>query len=180
MALVHRVVDAVIVIIIAKPNQVIALVQSLITERLRNIHTVIILMLHAAHLRKRLISRLPSFFWRGRLLHLLAAQLGIKPTNPVSFLFAVDLDLLVNVLVAVFQLAHDFVFLLLFALFDGLAAIDALQKVAIFVHVEGQVIIGKRLHSLDRRKVLLHLDSEAAFKFSYVDVAHVCGVLCLV
>ena len=168
------------VIIISEPNQVIALVQSLIAERLRNMHTVIILVLHAAHLRKRVIPRLPSDFGRGRLLKLLAAQLGIKLTNPVSLLFAVDLDLLVNVLVVVFQFAHDLVFLLLFALFDGLAAIDALQKVAIFVHVEGQVIIGKRLHSLDRRSVPLHLDSEAAFEFGYVDVTHVCGVLRLV
>ena len=176
VALVHYAV----LIIITEPNQVIALVQSLVAERMGNLHTVIILVLHAANLGKRCYARLPSDFGRGGLLHLLAAKLGIKLTYPVSLFFAVDFDLLVNVLVMVFQFAYDLILLLLFTLFDGLFSIDALQKVAIFVHIEGQVIIGKRLHSLYRRKIPLHLNSEAAFELGFVDVARVGRVLRLV
>ena len=47
----------------------------------------------------------------------------------------------------------------------------------VLVHIEGQVIIGKRLDSLLWRKILFHFNPELALELGLVDFAHVGGIL---
>ena len=80
---------------------------------------------------------LPLEFWLFFLVHLLTSEFAVEIADSFALLLAINLDLLVNVAVVFLQLGRLVLLLLLFALFDGLLTVDTLQKVAIFVHVEG-------------------------------------------
>jgi hypothetical protein len=117
-------------------NQQVVLIVVLSVDRMR-----IFLLLNAFD-RKAVVSPL----WH---MWLDAFPLVIETSDLVSFLFTVQLELLVDVAIFFNQLFGLLVALGFPKIFDGLKAIYAFQKVAIFVHVEGKLVICNRLNLLD-------------------------------
>ena len=90
------------------------------------------------------------------LLHALRTALvkrGIPPrlegSHSLDLLLTVHLQLMLNVAVVIQQIGCILLLAQPFGLFDRFLAVNALQKVPIFMHIVAEVIIGEGLYFLD-------------------------------